>query len=78
MVELEQVRGFSRIARRFLTPSSTTTLVGASAPSQTGWYSTFVKDLSVAQEMLDRLEREGHAELQLHILANTRFEVCWK
>ena len=80
MIGLEQVCSLSRIARRFLTTSATTTLGGVPHPSpaQSGWHSAIVDDLSGAQEMLDRLESDGHADRHLRILTNTRFEVRWK
>ena len=80
MVGLERVLTPTREAREFMPFSSSTMAGGVPTdwPSAPGWYSTVVVDLSSAQEMLDGLERDGHAEKELRILGNAKFEVRWR
>ena len=80
MIKIEQIQGFSRSAQRFLTPSSETIPTSKSPPTtaQPGWQSAVVEDLSIAHEMLDRLERNGYADRQLRILDDARFEILWR
>ena len=79
MVGLERVLTPTRETREFV-PSSSSARMGVPTdlPTAPGWYSAVVIDLSGAQEMLDRLERNGQAEKELRILGNAKFEVRWR
>ena len=80
MVGLERVLTPTRETREFIPSSSSTRtgMVPTDLPTPLGWYSAVVIDLSGAQEMLDRLERNGHPEKELRILGNAKFEVRWR
>ena len=43
-----------------------------------GWQSLTVSDLTVAEELLDRIERAGIAERELVVLGNSTFVVRWR
>jgi hypothetical protein len=62
------------------TPTAVTTvtqLITASRAESAGWYGRFVGTLEEAEELLDRLETEGH-ECRLALVAWDWFLVEWR